>query len=76
MMPTTSRGGGEGAGLAVNIGPGERRKRLALSGIMLGVGTAIAVALVAEGAALAWRIALFLPFWAAALGFFQARGKT
>lgn len=62
--------------VGVNIGPREQRKRLVVGIVMLGVGTGGAVALVAAGAPVWWRIGLFLPFWAAALGVFQARAKT
>ena len=60
----------------VNIGPRERRKRLLMGVTVLTVGAAIALALLATGAARPWRIALFLPFWIGALGLLQAREKT
>jgi uncharacterized membrane protein len=59
-----------------NIGAGGRRKRLMFGIVALGVGVVIAVLLVAIGAPRIWRIPLFLVFYVAALGIFQARDKT
>ena len=59
-----------------NIGAAERRKRLVFGVMALGVGVAIAVLLVLIQAPLVWRLPLFLPFCAGALGVFQARDKT
>ncbi len=61
---------------AVNIGPGERRKRLIFGLISWGVGILLALALIASGASRWWRLVLALPFWLGALGVFQAREKT
>jgi len=60
----------------VNIGPREQRKRLVMGVVMLALGAGSAVALVAAGAPVSWRLGLFLPFWVAGLGVFQARAKT
>lgn len=59
-----------------NIGTAERRKRLVFGIVALGVGAAIAILLVLIQAPLVWRLPLFLPFFAGALGVFQARDKT
>jgi hypothetical protein len=59
-----------------NIGTGERRKRLVFGMVAFGVGVVIAVLLVIARAPLVWRLPLFLVFYAAALGVFQARDKT
>jgi hypothetical protein len=59
-----------------NIGPHERRSRLLFGAGGLAVAVVLGIALVAAGASRPWRLALFLPLWLAALGFFQARGRT
>jgi hypothetical protein len=43
---------------------------------MLGSGAGLVVVLSALHADRFWRLLLFLPFWLAALGWFQAREKT
>jgi len=59
-----------------NIGPRGQQRRLRL-GIMALVATALlAGVLFGLGAPRAWRLGLLPPLWIAALGFFQARGKT
>jgi hypothetical protein len=60
----------------VNIGPRERRKRLAFGFAALGVGTVIGLLLILIHAPLIWRLPLFLLFFFGALGVFQAREKT
>ena len=60
----------------INIGPRERRKRLVFGIVGLGVGAVIALMLVLIHAPLIWRAPIFLPFFAGALGVFQARDKT
>jgi hypothetical protein len=59
-----------------NISPLERRKRLRFGKsqfitklVMLGI-------LIALGADRLWRLPLLFMFWAAAVGYFQARDKT
>lgn len=64
------------APIARNIGPGGCRRRYLLGGLMLAVGVAAALVLVLLGADRGLRVGLFVPFWAGALGFFQARGQT
>ena len=59
-----------------NIGPRERRSRLLFGGGALAVAVVLGIALVVTGAPRPWRLALFLPLWPAALGFFQAWGRT
>ena len=59
-----------------NIGPRERRKRLVFGMAAIGIGAVIALLLILIHAPLVWRLPLFLPFFAGALGVFQARDKT
>lgn len=59
-----------------NIGPRERRRRLGFGLVLLVAGVCVAAVLVGVGAHRLWRLAVFLPFWAGALGVFQAREKT
>jgi hypothetical protein len=61
---------------AGNIGPRERRKRMAMGIAMLALGAALAAVLTARGAAPWWRASLFVPFWLGALGLLQARAGT
>jgi len=57
-----------------NLGPGERRKRLALGAVALAGAVGLAVA--GDTTAVYQSILLFVLFWVAALGFFQAKEKT
>jgi hypothetical protein len=59
-----------------NIGAGGRRKRLMWGIVALGVGAVIGALLIMIGAPRIWRLPLFLVFYVAALGIFQARDKT
>jgi fatty acid desaturase len=59
-----------------NIGPRERKRRSRFGLVAFGIGVAAAAALIASGASPRWRLALFMPLFAAALGYFQARAKT
>lgn len=59
-----------------NIGPQARKKRLIFGVVLLGTSVVIAAVLVAVGVHRLWRLALSLPLWAAAVGYFQAREKT
>lgn len=59
-----------------NIGPKERRKRMLYRLPALVIGLMIGFVLIASGADRAWRIALFLPFASAGVGFFQAYEHT
>lgn len=51
-----------------------RRQRTGL--LLFAVGLRLAVVPVVLGVERWWRLALLLPFWAAALYWFQARAKT
>jgi hypothetical protein len=62
--------------LAENIGWTGRRRRYVSGGIALGIGVALAVALVARGAPLGARFLVFIPFAFGALGVLQAYGHT
>jgi len=57
-----------------NLGPGERRKRLAFGAVALAGAVGLAVAGVTS--TVVQRILLFVLFWLAALGLFQAKEKT
>jgi hypothetical protein len=60
----------------VNIGPRERKKRMTFGVLLLGaalVGSALALTV---DLSRPYRLLLLLPFWAGALGVFQARAKT
>jgi hypothetical protein len=59
-----------------NIGPAERRKRLMFGLVTLAAGLAIGALLILTGLNHWWRLILFVPFSAGAVGFFQAREKT
>ena len=61
---------------AVNIGPGERRKRLSAGVVGFAVGAVLAAVLIAMRAPALWRLLLFFPFLFGALGVFQSRDKT
>jgi hypothetical protein len=60
----------------VNIGPGERRKRLSAGIVGLSVGIVLAAVLIALRAPALWRLLLLFPFLFGALGVFQSRDKT
>lgn len=60
----------------INIGRGERRKRLNAGIVGLAVGIVLAVLLIAMRAPAMWRVLLFFPFLFGALGVFQSRDKT
>ena len=57
-----------------NLGPGERRKRLAFGAVALAGAVGLVVA--GDTTAVFQRIFLLVLFWVAALGFFQAKEKT
>jgi hypothetical protein len=59
-----------------NLGPLEQRKRRRFGYAALGLGLVLGVALVVTGAGRLVRLGLFLPFWMAGIGYFQAREKT
>ena len=62
--------------VTANLGPQERRKRLAFGVVLLGASLAAAAMLIHAEVARGWRMLLVFPLWAAALGFFQARERT
>lgn len=59
-----------------NIGPRERRKRMTYGVTLLVTGGIAAAFLVGFQVDRLWRLLLFLPFWAGAVGVLQAREKT
>jgi len=66
----------EALAAAVNIGPSEQRVRLIMGAASLLFGLAAAGLLWYAGVSRWWRLLLILPFYNAALGFFQAHRKT
>jgi hypothetical protein len=60
----------------VNIGPKERRKRMTLGVALLVAGAGLAALLLGLQAGRLWRLLVFLPFWAGAVGVLQARERT
>jgi uncharacterized membrane protein len=60
----------------MNIGPQQRRMRMRFGLVLLAVSLGVEVALVLWGVNRWWRVGMFLPFAAAAIGYFQAREKT
>lgn len=72
--PPTNEEGGE---LCIsNISPLERQKRLRFGVSQFIVTLVILGMLIAFGADRLWRLPLLFMFWAAAVGYFQARDKT
>ncbi|HEX7997270.1 MAG TPA: hypothetical protein VF528_02545 [Pyrinomonadaceae bacterium] len=61
---------------AINIGPGEQRKRRLMGIVALTVGVGLAFLLVVYGAPRLLRLIVFFPIWIAGLGLLQAREKT
>ena len=61
---------------AINIGPGERRKRFGAGVVGFTVGVVLGVVLIVMRAPALWRLLLFFPFLFGALGVFQSRDKT
>lgn len=59
-----------------NIGVRERRRRARFGVVLIAAGIGVAVLLIAIDVHRLWRLSSFLPFWAGALGVFQAREKT
>lgn len=59
-----------------NIGPRERQRRLVGGFVLLVITAGVGVAVIVFEAPRPWRLLVFLPAWAAALGFFQVSAKT
>lgn len=59
-----------------NIGPSELRKRWVVGVVALAVCALGSAVLIADGAPRWWRWILFLPWWTACLGIFQARSRV
>jgi hypothetical protein len=59
-----------------NIGPRERQRRLIGGFVFLAVAACVAVSVLLFNAPRPWRLLVFLPVWAAAIGFYQVRAKT
>ena len=62
--------------VCVNIGPGQRRRRLLTGLVFLVLGAFLAVFQIVEGAPFWWRLYLFPLFCVSMLGFFQAQAST
>ena len=61
---------------AINIGPGERRKRRILGVVALTVGVSLAFVLVIFQAPRWSRAIIFFPIWIAGLGLLQSRERV
>lgn len=59
-----------------NIGPRERKRRLVGGLFFLSIAICVGVSLIAFNAPRPWRLLVFLPAWASAIGFFQVQSKT
>jgi hypothetical protein len=59
-----------------NIGPRERQRRLVGGLFFLAIAICVAGCLVLFNAPRPWRLLVFLPTWASAIGFFQVSAKT
>ena len=62
--------------LCANIGPRERQRRLVGGFFFLAIAICVGGCLILFNAPRPWRLLVFLPTWAAAIGFFQVRAKT
>jgi len=60
----------------INIGPKQRRRRLIIGVVFLAISVASAGELVVAGVPRLARLGLFLPLFAAGVGYFQWREKT
>jgi hypothetical protein len=59
-----------------NIGPRERQRRLVGGFFFLSIALCVGVCLIAFNAPRPWRLLIFLPAWASAIGFFQVQAHT
>ena len=64
------------SGGITNMGPRERRKRLVFGITALAMSVVISFLFVLTGVRPVLRLPLFIPLFAGALGFFQARDRT
>jgi hypothetical protein len=64
------------APLCPNIGPRERQRRLVGGLFFLAIAICVAGCLLLFNAPRPWRLLVFLPTWAAAIGFFQVSART
>lgn len=68
--------GNQGDVCVENIGPRQRQARLSFGIVMFVISVGIAAALILTGVDRWWRLGLFVPFYLAAVSFFQAHEKT
>jgi hypothetical protein len=61
---------------SVNIGPGQRRRRLAMGIVALVLGVALVVTLIWLEMGPGWMLLAFVPFFAGLLGLVQAHECT
>jgi hypothetical protein len=66
----------DGAICIANISPLERQKRLRFGITQFIISLVVLSALIVFGVDRLWRLPLLFLFWAAAVGYFQARDKT
>ncbi len=60
----------------INIGTKQRQMRMIFGVVAFAIGAGALVALKMTGAAIWWRLALFIPFWMGGIGVFQSTEKT
>jgi hypothetical protein len=75
-MPTETIDPEASRGCVPNLGPKQQRVRLMVGLAGLAIALAAASALLVFEAPRWTRVALVLPLWGSAIGFFQAREKT
>ena len=75
-LPHSSAGREPAPVCVENIGAAERRRRASFGALTLVVALVLAALLILSGADREWRLVLFIPFAAAATGFFQSHEKT
>lgn len=60
----------------VNLGPKETSKRRTVGIVSAAIGVVGLIVLAELDMGRTWRLALFVPFWLGALGWYQAAAKT